>query len=363
MKNTLLLVLFVFLKTHFLSAQVISVQCFNQNDSIGVQVGNHNLIVNGGFEDTPCSFNSSWNSFCPNSPFYTCNIANWTCSGGGSASYPHFYDRNFQFIPEGNRAPAFSNLYSKAPSTVRHDTSDIHYAGCEVTHIPEGYFDNVSANLYYGGLKGVSLAQTVDKLTPGKTYVLEFWAGGGFDTNYVFNERGIFAVDVGFGNIYLRNKPTPPSNAVGTRFIVAFTAAATSHTIKFTAWGSICAYCSELILDDVKLYTPENLPETVELPAPKTIEIVPVKNAEEKKPTEMAVIKLNEAEKQIVITFAEEQKNTSIKITDSQKKVWLSMKFTGKELLLDGSEMKKGKYKVQLTDVNKTVFSKEISKK
>jgi PKD repeat protein len=32
-------------------------------------------------------------------------------------------------------------------------------------------------------------------------------------------------------------------------------ASATSHTIKFTNWGHICSYCTELVLDDVKLYT------------------------------------------------------------------------------------------------------------
>jgi len=41
---------------------------------------------------------------------------------------------------------------------------------------------------------------------------------------------------------------------VGTRFIIEFRATAASHTVKFTNWGHICSYCSELVLDDVRLY-------------------------------------------------------------------------------------------------------------
>ena len=79
--------------------------------------------------------------------------------------------------------------------------------------------------------------------------MLEFWAGGESQT-----ERGVFALDVGFGNIMLGNRPTPSPNGVGIRFLVNFVASATSHTIKFTNWGHVNSSGTELILDDVKLY-------------------------------------------------------------------------------------------------------------
>jgi PKD repeat protein len=89
---------------------------------------------------------------------------------------------------------------------------------------------------------------------PGNTYVLEFWAGG---EQYLgsWDGKGLFAVDVGFGDTLLRCPATPNNGGIGTRYIIEFNAIAASHTIKFTNWGHIRYNCTELVLDDVRLYT------------------------------------------------------------------------------------------------------------
>jgi hypothetical protein len=70
-KTFLLLFTFILLKVSF--GQVLCVQCFRQNDSIGVGVGSHNLIVNGGFENSNCIAGYVLSYFCPNSSGYDCD--------------------------------------------------------------------------------------------------------------------------------------------------------------------------------------------------------------------------------------------------------------------------------------------------
>jgi len=87
MKKTLFITFFCFSIIKFSTAQLLCIQYFQQNDSVGVGVGANNLIINGGFENNNCGINSNNYSFCPNSFHYNCNIANWICTGGGSLSY------------------------------------------------------------------------------------------------------------------------------------------------------------------------------------------------------------------------------------------------------------------------------------
>ncbi|MEO5674781.1 MAG: T9SS type A sorting domain-containing protein, partial [Chitinophagales bacterium] len=49
----------------------------------------------------------------------------------------------------------------------------------------------------------------------------------------------------------------------GTTYIIEFNAISASHTIKFTNWGHICFNCSELVLDNVRLYTLTDLSSSV----------------------------------------------------------------------------------------------------
>jgi len=139
------------------------------------------------------------------------------------------------------------------------DTSCLINSSCEVTGIPQGY---PVSGVDYGGAIGVSLEQTVNGLVPGNTYVLEFWAGGESYYGY-FSRDGLFGVNLGFGYTFLRSNITETVTGIGTRYIIEFNAVSTSHVIKFTNWGHICDSCTELILDDVRLYTLAELSPSV----------------------------------------------------------------------------------------------------
>ena len=228
-------------------SQILCIFCWDQNEQISQNV--NNLIVNGGFENTTCAFNSNANSFCPNSANYNCDIANWICTGGGLSTYSCFYDSNYWYVQEGTHSAYFGNSF--CPPCNTGDTSCLVNTDCEVTGLSPGYPLNSAT---YGGALGISLEQTVTGLTSGATYVLEFWAGGeSFGGG--FPDKGLFGVDIGFGYTYLRCKPTESYTGVGSRYIIVFNATAASHTIKFTNWGHICFTCTELVLDDVRLYT------------------------------------------------------------------------------------------------------------
>jgi hypothetical protein len=228
------------------SGQIICIYCYNQNAEISTGV--NNLIQNGGFENG-CNVGGR---FCPNSSMYNCNITNWTCTGGGSSTYANVTNGYVQ----GVKAVYFGNYHCKPCSPIANDTSCLINTGCTADGPPAGYPLNTAP---YGGPTGLSLRQTVSGLTPGNIYVLEFWAGG----EAGWPNKGLFAVDVGFGDTLLRNKATQYLTGVGTRFIVEFIAASSSHTIKFTNWGHICTSCTELVLDDVKLYTLAELSSVV----------------------------------------------------------------------------------------------------
>ncbi|CAN5440986.1 hypothetical protein BH11BAC1_BH11BAC1_25280 [soil metagenome] len=239
-----LILLFASLQSN---AQIVCIYCYGQNDSISQNV--NNLLLNGGFENTTCAFNSNANTWCPNSASYNCDISNWTCTGGGSNTYSCFYDSNYWYVEEGTHAAYFGNSF--CPACITSDTACLVNNGCETTGISPGYPLN---DVTFGGAQGISLQQTVNGLTPGATYVLEFWAGGeSFGGG--FPDLGLFGVDLGFGYTYLRCKPTQAHIGIGTRFIIEFNATSTSHTIMFTNWGHICSSCTELVLDDVRLYT------------------------------------------------------------------------------------------------------------
>jgi hypothetical protein len=242
MKKYLFLVKLSFAICNHSAGQVTCIFCFEQNAPVSSAV--NNFILNGGFENG-CS---AGGIFCPNI-YHTCDITNWICTGG-SMTYSCICDAGFSVIVEGNKAAYFGNSAGYACSSVFGDTSCLGNIACTVSGIPSGYPVSGPA---YGGATGVSLEQTVTGLITGNIYVLEFWAGG----ESSFGGRGLFAADVGFGNIILRNNPTNPGNSIGTRFIIEFVATSSSHTIKFTNWGHICGggVCTELILDDVRLFT------------------------------------------------------------------------------------------------------------
>jgi hypothetical protein len=245
-----LVLISVLLLAVFSKAQVLCIRCYDQNAR--VLTDTNNLILNGGFENSNCNPNNIWDSsFCPNSSQYYCDISNWVCTGGGPGTYANICDSTFSTIVEGNLAAYFGNQLADACPTL--DTSCFNNTVCEVTGIPAGY--PISENSGYGGDTGVSLSQTVYGLTTGSIYLLEFWSGGE-SAGGSFTNEGLFAIDVGFGKIFLRDPVTPPSTGIGRRYVIVFAATSSSHIIKFTNWGHIGygLVCTELILDDVRLF-------------------------------------------------------------------------------------------------------------
>jgi hypothetical protein len=243
-------------------AQVICIMCFDQNDSISTGV--NNLLINGGFENHTCIASTgvigSPTSFCPNSTGYSCDLANWSCTGGGTSTYACIYDviTNKSMIQEGSNAVYMGNYYCNPCSNSASDTSCLINDDCTVSGPPAGFPFNPDPA--FGGPVGVSIEQAVNGLSIGNTYVLEFWAGG----EQYMTTPGLFAVNVGFGDTMMRNNNTPVGTGIGTRFLVVFNATAATHTIKFTNWGHICGNCTELVLDDVRLYTLAELSPSIQ---------------------------------------------------------------------------------------------------
>ena len=321
-------------------AQVLCIQCYNQNAP--VLTNTNNLIMNGGFENTTCIPDVSHNhSYCPNSSAYDCDFTNWTCTGGGTNTYASLYDssiaaaNNLTIIVEGDNAAYFGNNFCNACSAILSDTSCITNVDCEVTGIPSGYPVNVAS---YGGATGVSLEQTVSGLTSGAIYALEFWAGGEWQN--VFQKRGLFAVDLGFGNIFLRNPPTPPITGIGQRYVIVFSTTSTSQTIKFTNWGHIGGNspynCSELILDDVRLF------ELISNPCPVAIN-------ELSESTDLNVYP-NPVGDKLNIT-SNNNEVSEIIIYDIASKILLKQKFTS-FVSLNTAQLAKGLYLYEIRDKN-----------
>ena len=244
---------FGFTICNYSMGQVICVSCYDQNAPI--TVGANNLVLNGGFENG-CGIGTF---FCPNASTYNCNITGWICTGGGINTYAHIVNSTFSIIPEGTKAVYFGNWFWDICSPDTNDESCLIAAGCMVSGVPPGF---PSARYPgYGDTTGISIQQTVTGLIPCTKYILEFWAGG--EDNFYL---GLFAVDVGYGNIFLRERRTPPPLGIGKRFLIEFNATSTAHTIKFTQWGHISQLFTELVLDDVRLYASSELDTVSQCP-------------------------------------------------------------------------------------------------
>ncbi len=252
-KKYLLVLLLSFVVCKTLNAQILCIYCYDQNIPISNPV--NNLVTNGSFEYNNC--NTIIGCFCPNSDLYNCDITSWLCTGGGSLTYAKTVNSTVSIIPDGIVAAYFGNYFCHVCSITENDTSCITHVDCTVTGVPTGDPNN---NVAYGGATGVSLEQTVSGLTIGNSYALEFWAGGEDYTSFI--NDGLFAVDVGFGDTLLMTPPTD-TGEIGRIHIVQFRATSVSQTIKFTNWGHICNLCTELILDNVRLYTLAELPPSV----------------------------------------------------------------------------------------------------
>ncbi len=250
MKNPFFTGLFYLACIHFASAQIECIRCFTRIDPISPEAVN--LIQNGGFEQHNCVPAWFQGSYCPSSNLYNCDIESWRCIGGGTNSYPIIFDTSLSRIPEGEYAAYFGNGNGFVCAEFSFDTSCLVREECTVTGIPTGFPTTLDG---YGGLDGVSLEQTVDGLIVGNTYVLEFWAGGEPLLGLLLSP-GIFAIDIGFGKTFLTCQPTSQGQGPpGTVYLIRFTATSPTHTITFTNWGHMCNDCTELVIDNVRLYT------------------------------------------------------------------------------------------------------------
>lgn len=249
--KTLYLVLALLLTTTFVNSQVECVMCYDQTDVLSTGVSN--LILNGSFE-SGCS--GDYDYICPASGALMCDVDNWTCSYGGIYTYAMNYSLSggFNQIVDGSRAVYMGNWYGNYCSSTEYDMSCISVEDCVVEGIPENF---PNAEVDYGESNGVTLHQTVSGLTPGHGYVLEFWSGG----ESGFTNPGIFGLDLGFGIMYLQCLMTDAFNpTTGRRYVIQFFATSASHTFTFHNWGHSCDTCTELIVDDVKLYDIDELP-------------------------------------------------------------------------------------------------------
>jgi hypothetical protein len=186
------------------------------------------------------------------------------CTDGGISTYAQVFDASgyawygvfLSMVAEGQYAVYMGNYFSHTCSSWQDDVSCLQYTDCTVEGIPAGYPMN---DPDYGGSAGVSIEQTVSSLIPGNIYVLEFWSGGEYDDGY---ENGLFAVDVGYGNIFLQDTMTD-LGGTGIRYIIEFVANSSSHTIRFTNWGHSAGLHTEVVLDDIRLYRHGQLSKTV----------------------------------------------------------------------------------------------------
>jgi hypothetical protein len=250
MKNLFFSGLFYFACIGFSNAQIECIQCFTRMDPISPDAVN--LIQNGGFEDHNCIPAWFQGSYCPGSNLYNCDIEAWRCIGGGTNSYPIIFDSTLSRIPEGEFAAYFGNGNAFVCAEFSFDTSCIARDACTLTGFPTGFPTTLDG---YGGPEGVSLEQTVDNFIVGETYILEFWAGGE-PLQGLLLAPGVFAIDIGFGKTYLTCQPTTQNqDPPGTVYLIRFTATSPTHTITFTNWGHMCIDCTELVLDNVRLYT------------------------------------------------------------------------------------------------------------
>ncbi|HEX5111826.1 MAG TPA: T9SS type A sorting domain-containing protein [Saprospiraceae bacterium] len=261
MKNLLLCLLLQVSLCGYMISQVLCIQCLDQNDPVSPAATNR--IQNGGFESTDCIPGWLDGSYCPNSDKYNCDLFDWVCTDGDVQTYTSVFDSTLSLIPEGHNAAYFGNGNAFTCSEFWNDFSCLTFQECTVAALfPPGFPKSLEG---YGEQKGVSLEQTVSGLTVGHTYILEFWAGGE-PLEGLLSENGIFAIDVGFGKSFLTCKPTDYENyQVGQIYLVEFTANSPSHKIKFTNWGHVCDLCTELVIDNVRLYALEELNPNVTL--------------------------------------------------------------------------------------------------
>lgn len=198
-----------------------------------------NLIANGGFE-TGANGNQGWTGPGPHTGIYppgpSVTIPSWNAAYPTGA-YGWWGPVPFSGAPcgEATNCVYFGNWLmgaSATPTTL--PTGEVTFGG------PVAFTNTVAAN------QGpVTLSQTAS-LTPGDTYLLDFWTSG----ETVGGNPGVFGLTIGPDLIYLE------AVEAARRYYVTFTAPAAATPITFSNWGHLVqgqTIGTELVLDDVIL--------------------------------------------------------------------------------------------------------------
>lgn len=229
-----------------------------------------NLILNGSFEDRngppgDVSWTGSSGSRLVYSPtIQSYAIPHWTATGD-APSYG-VWGPFFGAPPgpaDGLYEVYFGN-YLTSPSSGYIVNSD-----GTVSFASPPTFTNFNAGIS----NPVTLSQTVNNLTVGAEYWLDFYTTGELEPfQPLFQVPGIFGLQISGENLlYLSTADAVPNSAFGTseRYQIGFTATASSLTFEWLNWGHVCLNnninnCgSELVLDDVILnaHMAKSLPE------------------------------------------------------------------------------------------------------
>lgn len=173
-------------------------------------------------------------------------MASWTTSGGGIQTYASWggdtmikyttgWDPTAKDAGASESGVYFGNAYWMCKS------------GCPITFDGNGYatktgvsFDSGDTPANFGTTATpVTVSQTVQGLTVGHTYRLQFFCGGeGVDNdgNGKWTAPGVAAIDVsGFDRVFFEVPYTKPAYYR----TIDFEAKSTSHTISFLSWGHI----------------------------------------------------------------------------------------------------------------------------
>lgn len=94
-------------------AQVICISCFDQNEPLNT--GFPNLISNGGMEISTCGALGS--AICPASMSYSCDVTDWTVTGGASFTYAMVVATGSWLVPEGLQAVYLGNAFCNTCSS------------------------------------------------------------------------------------------------------------------------------------------------------------------------------------------------------------------------------------------------------
>ena len=239
------------------------------------RVGTHagNLVVNGSFETGNDGTNQNWTgpgphtAGSPGGPGVA--IPGWTASYD-SGAYGWWGSLGFAGAPcvDGVACLYFGNWHSTvSPARTFHADGTVSFAS------PPTFTNDSASNA-----APVVLSQVLSGLTIGDEYLLDFWTSGeGNDLvppHDDFPLPGVFGLNIGATDSAYLTVPAMGSEflaATSIRYIVYFSADATSETLSFTNWGHVYTFNplsvvanTELVLDDVIVnHVPE--PATVTL--------------------------------------------------------------------------------------------------